>query len=98
MDTAFEWMITRSGGGHFVIIRVDDDDLYNPYVWDMGNTTLLSVTTLVTKDRTGAVDPTVLGRLANASAIFIAGGDQNLYMDYVSRGRRKLEGLKYTGS
>lgn len=84
VDAAFQWMITRSGGGHFVIIRVDDDDAYNPYVWDLGNTSLLSVTTLVTKDRTGAVDATVLGRLANASAVFIAGGDQNLYMDYVS--------------
>lgn len=46
---------------------------------DLGVT---SVETLVIPSRTAAADPFVLGVIANASAIFIAGGDQANYYQY----------------
>lgn len=79
-----------------MIIRADNSNLYNPYVWGLGK--VLSVTTLVTNSRAGAVAPTVLGRLANASAVFIAGGAQNVYMDYVSMLIADIPALAYTSS
>ncbi len=76
VDSAFVWMIERAMGGDFVIIRTDDDDLYNPYVMALSNNTLNSVTSLVILDRKGAQDPTVAKVVQNADAIFLAGGDQ----------------------
>jgi cyanophycinase len=82
VDAAFEWMIVRSGGGgHFVVIRTDQDPGYNPYVYALANGTLLSVSTIITHSRGGAAAPEVLGVLANASALWIAGGNQDDYVN-----------------
>jgi hypothetical protein len=32
-DAAMQWMIGRSGGGDFVIIRASGTDAYNPYIY-----------------------------------------------------------------
>lgn len=36
VDAAFKWMIEKSGGGDFVIIRADNSNGYNSYIYDMG--------------------------------------------------------------
>jgi cyanophycinase len=84
VDDAFSAMIARSGGGHFVILRSDDDDGYNEYVWQLGGngTTVLSVTSLVVFSRDGAAEPIILQRLQQAAAVFVAGGYQNEYMTF----------------
>lgn len=84
VDDAFTEMIQRSGGGHFVIVRADDDAGYNEYVWQLANngSSILAVTTLVVFSRTGASEPLILDRLAQASALFIAGGYQDQYMAF----------------
>lgn len=38
VDAAFKWMIERSGGGNFVVIRTAGTDAYNPYIYNLGNT------------------------------------------------------------
>ena len=80
VDAAFKWMIQKSGGGNFVVIRATGTDAYNPYIYDMGG--VRSVETLIIPSRTAAGDPFVLERVRNAEAVFIAGGDQSDYMRY----------------
>src|SRR5436189_784388 len=35
IDESFEWLIERSGGGDFVVIRATGTDAYNPYIAKM---------------------------------------------------------------
>jgi cyanophycinase len=79
VDAAFQWMIGKSGGGDFVVIRATGTDAYNPYIYGLG--TVDSVETVIIKNRDAASDPFVLDKINKAEALFIAGGDQN---DYVS--------------
>lgn len=81
---AFRWMIKKSGGGNFVIIRVSDSNDYNTYVYDFldgKSQGLTSVETLVIPSQEAANDPFVISRLAGAEAVFIAGGDQSDYIN-----------------
>lgn len=78
VEAAFRWMIQKSGGGNFVVIRATGADGYNPYIYAMGG--LTSVETLVIKTREAAADPFVLDRVSKADALFIAGGDQADYI------------------
>jgi len=79
VDDAFKWMIQKSGGGHFVVIRASGADGYNSYIYDMGGVT--SVETLVIKNTDAANDDNfVLPTVSRANAVFIAGGDQSDYI------------------
>ncbi len=78
VDAAFQWMIQKSGGGNFMVIRATGADGYNPYIYAMGGVT--SVETLVIKNSEAAADPFVLDRVGKAEALFIAGGDQSDYI------------------
>lgn len=80
VDEAFQWMINKSGGGDFVVIRAAGTDAYNPYIYDLG--TVDSVATIIIKNRAAASDPFVLDKISSAEALFIAGGDQYNYVDY----------------
>jgi cyanophycinase len=80
VDAAFQWMIGKSGGGDFVVIRTTGTDAYNPYIYGLG--TVNSVETLIIKSRIGAADPFVVNKIRNAEAVWIAGGDQSTYMDF----------------
>ena len=77
VDAAFQWMIGKSGGGDFVVIRTTGTDAYNPYIYGLG--TVDSVETLIIKSRTAAADPFVVAKIRNAEAVWIAGGDQSTY-------------------
>jgi len=80
VDEAFQWMINKSGGGDFVVIRAAGTDAYNPYIYDLG--TVDSVATIIIKNRAAASDPFVLEKIRSAEALFIAGGDQYNYVDF----------------
>ncbi|WP_454739572.1 cyanophycinase [Cupriavidus necator] len=82
VDNAFKWMIQKSGGGNFLIIRATGTDAYNPYIFNMGG--MASVATLIIKTRDGANDPVVIEKIRQAEAIFIAGGDQSDYINFWS--------------
>jgi cyanophycinase len=79
VDAAFQWMIGKSGGGDFVVIRATGTDAYNPYIYGLG--TVDSVETLIITTRTGAADPFVVNKIRNAEAVWIAGGDQSDYIN-----------------
>lgn len=78
VDAAFQWMIGKSGGGDFVVIRTTGTDAYNPYIYGLG--TVDSVETLIIPSRTAAADPFVVAKIRNAEALWIAGGDQSTYI------------------
>lgn len=79
VDDAMRWMIERSGGGDFVVIRAGGSDAYNPYLYyDLGGLDS-AATIIITQDR-GASDPFVIATILNAEALFIAGGNQWDYL------------------
>jgi len=77
VDAAFVWMIQRAQGGDFLVIRTDDDDTYDPYIYNLGP--LNSAATLVILNRTGSFESFVNMTVSNAEALFFAGGDQFTY-------------------
>lgn len=80
VDEAFRWMIDRSGGGDFVIIRAGGSTGYNQYVYDFGGVN--SVETLLINSRDKANLKTTGDRIRQAEALFIAGGDQGNYVNF----------------
>lgn len=80
VDAAMQWMITKSGGGDFVVIRASGTDAYNDYIYGLG--VVNSVETLLINSLTLANDPLVEITLLGAEAVFIAGGDQANYVKY----------------
>ncbi len=80
LDEAFRWLCDRADGGDFLILRAHGDDDYNPYV--QGLCHLNSVATLILTDRASSTNQFVIDTITNASAIFIAGGDQARYINF----------------
>lgn len=79
VDAAMKWMIAKSGGGDFVVIRCTGTDAYNPYIYtDLGSVD--SCETIIIKAIEACYDSFVINKIRNAEALFIAGGDQ---WDYV---------------
>ena len=92
VESAFKWMIDRSGGGDVVIIRVSGTDAYNSFVNKLG--TVNSVETLKIDSRELANNDTVANIIRNAEMLFIAGGDQSDYMN-LWRGTKTGIALNY---
>tara|TARA_R110000868_G_scaffold37111_15_gene131700 strand:+ start:25321 stop:26340 length:1020 start_codon:yes stop_codon:yes gene_type:complete len=80
VDEAIMWMIEKSGGGDFVVIRSKGTDAYNDYIFELSNVN--SVETLLINSRSLASDSSVIKTIKNAEALFIAGGDQYDYVSY----------------
>jgi cyanophycinase len=83
VDAAFAWMCQRSRGGDFLIVRASGTDAYNPYVRDVcaaAGAAPNSVATLIVSSQTGAQDPRVAALVRQAEAVWIAGGDQSVYV------------------
>lgn len=78
VDAAFKWMIEKSGGGDFVVIRVDNSNGYNSYIYNMGGVN--SVETVIIAKATDAKSTTIANKIRGAEALFIAGGDQANYV------------------
>lgn len=80
VEEAFQWMIEKSSGGDFLILRARGTDAYNPFVQKLGKVN--SVATLILKNREHSNDPTVIDHINKAEAIFMAGGDQWNYIQF----------------
>jgi len=80
VDEAFEWWRARVNGGDVVVLRASGSDGYNDYLFsDIGGAH--SVETLLVTTRTLAEDPYVAATVGAAEGIFIAGGDQSVYLE-----------------
>jgi len=78
---AFQFLVDKSGGGDFVVLRASGGDGYNDFIFhDIGGVN--SVRTIIVDAKTIAEDPDLIDLVENAEAIFIAGGDQNKYVRY----------------
>ena len=79
---AMEWMIEKSGGGDFVVLRCAGTDAYNPWIYkqlaEPGE--LDSCETIIFLEPESCEDPILIKRIVNAEALFIAGGDQWNYV------------------
>ncbi len=80
VDEATEWLVRRSGGGNFVIIRASGGNDFHASVEKAGK--VQSIETFVFRDRRASGDPKVKEALARADALYIAGGDQWNYVRY----------------
>jgi cyanophycinase len=80
VDAAIQWMINKSGGGDFVIIRASGSTGYNDYIKGLGNVN--SVETLLIDSREKANLAEAGEKIRNAEALFIAGGDQSNYVNF----------------
>jgi cyanophycinase-like exopeptidase len=80
LDDAFRWLCEKAHGGDFLVLRARGDNEYNSYV--NGLCHLNSVATLVIPSREAAQDPEAARIIRQAEAVFIAGGDQALYVNF----------------
>lgn len=79
VDAAFVWQRDRIAGGDVVVLRASGADGYNDYLYgDIGGVD--SVETLLIDERALADDPYVVWAIDHAEAIFLAGGDQAVYL------------------
>lgn len=92
VESAFKWMIDRSGGGDVVIIRVSGTDAYNSFVFNLGKVN--SVETLKITSRELADNDTVAKIIRDAEMLFIAGGNQADYMK-LWRGTKTNDAINY---
>lgn len=80
-EDAMIWFLNKADGGDVVVLRASGSDGYNDFFYTDLGVTINSVTTFVIDNAAGATDPYVLQKVANAEAVWFAGGDQ---YDYVS--------------
>jgi len=80
VDAAFTWMINKSGGGDFVVIRATGTNAYNNYIYGLGSAN--SVETFLINSIMLANDSAIVQTIRKAEAVFFAGGDQNDYITY----------------
>ncbi len=83
LDEVYRWLIAKSGGGDFVVIRASGANAYNDYLDKLGR--LDSVETLVIPNNAAAHDEFVARKIRGSEALFIAGGDQWNYIRVWSR-------------
>ncbi len=81
-DEAMVWFLQRAVGGDILVLRASGSDGYNNYLYSQLGVSVNSVETIVFNNATAASDPYVLQQIANADAIWIAGGDQYNYVTY----------------
>ena len=79
VDENFVRMGAASGGGDFVVINFNGGNGYNDYILSLCNCD--SVETIVFKNKNASTNQTVINKIRNAEALFIAGGDQSNYIN-----------------
>jgi cyanophycinase len=83
-DPALKFLCERANGGDFLILRANTEDDYARKVNEEIRVLcpLNSAATIVFSEREDSDDPKLLEHIAQAEAIFIAGGDQSNYVRF----------------
>ncbi len=92
VDAAIQWMIGKSGGGDVVVLRSTGTNAYNSYIYGLG--TVNSVQTLLIDSVAEGDNACVAETIKHAEMVFIAGGNQQNYIDYF-KGRAVGNALNY---
>lgn len=95
----WKYFLQRSGGGDVVIIRTDGKrGGYEPWIYSdtggYGFPAVNSVTTISIKAASEANDSNVEALVRDAEAVFFAGGDQSLYINWF-RGSKLESAVEY---
>ena len=81
-DRAMVWFLEKANGGDVLVIRASGSDGYNDYFFSELGVEINSVETIVFNNASAANDTYILQKIANAEAIWMAGGDQSDYINY----------------
>ena len=82
-DDAMRWFKDGANGGDVVVLRTSGNGGYNRYLRrELGGIRPDSVETIVFHNRNASFNSFVLGKIEDAEAIFITGGDQAEYLDF----------------
>ena len=92
VNSAFKWMISKSGSGDAVVITASGTVAYNEEIYALGG--LNSVQTVNITSRDIADNDSVYNIIKNAEMLFIGGGDQSRYMNFW-RGTKTQEAINY---
>jgi cyanophycinase-like exopeptidase len=81
-DEAMTWFLEKANGGDVLVLRAGGIGGYNDYLFNELGVTINSVETIAWQSAEASNDPYVVQRLNEAEAIWMAGGDQDDYIDY----------------
>jgi cyanophycinase-like exopeptidase len=81
-DEAMKWFLQRAYGGDILVLRASGADGYNDYMYSDLGVQVNSVETIVCNNANASYDPYVISKIAQAEAIWFAGGDQWNYISY----------------
>lgn len=81
-DEAMKWFLQRANGGDVLVLRASGSDGYNNYMYTDLGITVNSVETIVFNNASAANEAYIQNKIANAEAIWFAGGDQWNYISY----------------
>ena len=73
-DSAMIWFLEQSGGGDVVVLRASGSNGYNNYMYSQLGVVVNSVQTIVFNQAAASFDHYVIRQLANAEALWFAGG------------------------
>lgn len=82
-DEAMKWFLRRANEGDVVVLRASGSDGYNDYFYSDLGIPINSVETILMNNASAANDEYVQQRVAEAEAIWFAGGDQWDYISYL---------------
>ncbi len=81
-DEAMKWFLRRANGGDVLVLRTSGSDGYNNYMYAGLGVNVNSVETIVFSNGTASNESYVRQKIAQAEAIWFAGGDQWNYVTY----------------
>ena len=81
-DNAMRWFLQHSGGGDIVVLRASGSNGYNDYLYTTLGIPVNSVESIVCNNASASYDPYVIQQVANAEALWFAGGNQWDYVSY----------------
>ncbi|MDW3191452.1 MAG: T9SS type A sorting domain-containing protein [Cytophagales bacterium] len=81
-DEAMRWFLEKANGGDILVLRSSGSDGYNEYFYSELGVPVNSVETIVFNQAAAANDPYIYQKIAQAEAIWFAGGDQWKYISY----------------
>jgi cyanophycinase-like exopeptidase len=81
-DNAMRWFLNHSGGGDIVVLRTSGSNGYNDYLYSTLGVEVNSVESIVCNSPSASYDPYVIQQVANAEALWFAGGNQWNYISY----------------
>lgn len=81
-DEAMKWFLRRANGGDVLVLRASGSNGYNNYLYSSLGINVNSVETIVFNNSSAANEAYVQQKIAQAEAIWFAGGDQWNYVSY----------------